>query len=157
MYNVPNQFRWAPVQRGGHQSFRVSHTHTHTHAPCTKPVWVSTGAKRFPHRYCYEFVGNGTRYVVGEGFRTHAFSWGRGTPEHEPNDVPKPQENVWVQEPPLLKQLSFHFLHSFSFLYGKKKSWEHGNIENWGSSPGINALGFFCWGRSLKIHTEIKK
>jgi hypothetical protein len=26
-----------------------------------------------------------------------------------------------------------------------------------GSSPGINALGFFGWGRSLKIHIEIKR
>jgi len=75
--------------------FRVSHTCTmyqtslgkhwckeevpgllgfHTHVQCTQPVCVSTDAKRFPHKYCYEFFGNGTRYVLGGGFHTHVLS-----------------------------------------------------------------------------------
>jgi hypothetical protein len=33
-----------------------------------------------------------------------------------------------------------------------------GTYKIGGSSLGINnALGFFCWGRSLKIHIEIKR
>jgi len=33
-------------------------------------------------------------------------------------------------------------------------TWEHRKL---GELPWHNALGFFCWGRSLKIHIEIKK
>jgi hypothetical protein len=32
-------------------------------------------------------------------------------------------------------------------------TWEHIKL---GELLGHNALGFFCWGRSLKIHIEIK-
>jgi hypothetical protein len=33
-------------------------------------------------------------------------------------------------------------------------TWEHIKLRE---LPRHNALGFFCWGRSLKIHTEIKR
>jgi hypothetical protein len=33
-------------------------------------------------------------------------------------------------------------------------TWEH---FKQGTSPGHNAPGFFSWGRSLKIHIEIKR
>jgi hypothetical protein len=33
-------------------------------------------------------------------------------------------------------------------------TWEHIEL---GELPQHNALGFFCWGRFLKIHTEIKR
>jgi hypothetical protein len=33
-------------------------------------------------------------------------------------------------------------------------TWEHIKL---GKLPPDNALGFFCWGRSLKIHMEIKR
>jgi hypothetical protein len=33
-------------------------------------------------------------------------------------------------------------------------TWEHIKLEE---LPQHNALGFFCWGRFLKIHTEIKR
>jgi hypothetical protein len=33
-------------------------------------------------------------------------------------------------------------------------TWEHITL---GSSPRHNALGFLCWGRSLKLHIEIKR
>jgi hypothetical protein len=62
---------------------------------------------------------------------------------------------------PLCKQLSFCFLASFSF--GRKRNIPIGN----GTGEHIklrelpshnNALGFFfCGGRSLKIHIEIKR
>jgi hypothetical protein len=32
--------------------------------------------------------------------------------------------------------------------------WEHIKL---GELPPHNTLGFFCWGRSLKIHIEIKR
>jgi hypothetical protein len=32
---------------------------------------------------------------------------------------------------------------------------EEGQPRKLGELRGINALGFFCWGRSLKIHIEI--
>jgi hypothetical protein len=32
--------------------------------------------------------------------------------------------------------------------------WEHMKL---GEFPRHNTLGFFCWGRSLKIHIEIKR
>jgi len=58
---------------------------------------------------------------------------------------------------PLHKQLSFYFLHSFSFP--KKEiipleTWEHIKL---GDLPQHNSLGFFCWGRNLKIHSQNKK
>jgi hypothetical protein len=39
------------------------------------------------------------------------------------------------------------------------KKYFHGNMRtyNIGELPGHNALGFFCWGRSLKLHIEIKR
>jgi hypothetical protein len=33
-------------------------------------------------------------------------------------------------------------------------AWEHIKL---GELPGHNAPGFFCWGRSLKTHMEIKR
>jgi len=33
-------------------------------------------------------------------------------------------------------------------------TWEHIKLRE---LPRHNALGFFCWGRSLKIHTRNKK
>jgi hypothetical protein len=41
-----------------------------------------------------------------------------------------------------------------------EKKYFHGNMQTykiWGGLPQHNTLGFFCWGRSLKIHTEIKR
>jgi len=52
------------------------------------------------------------------------------------------------------------FLFPRFFLVSLKKrnispgTWEHIKL---GVLPGHNAPGFFCWGRSLKIHIEIKK
>ncbi len=57
------------------------------------------------------------------------------------------------------KKLSFHFSAS-SFLL-QIFSQEHGNIVyKIGELPRHDALGlgfFFCWGRSLKVHIEIKR
>jgi hypothetical protein len=55
---------------------------------------------------------------------------------------------------PLWKQLSFNFLASFWFHKKEIFPWEHIKL---GELPRHNTLGFFCWGRSLKIHIEIKK
>jgi hypothetical protein len=55
---------------------------------------------------------------------------------------------------PLHKQLSFYFLTSLLFHRKEIFPWEHIKL---GELPGHNALGFFCWGRSLKIHVEIKR
>ncbi len=77
------------------------------------------------------------------GCCTSGFSWGRATWGREPEGVPEPQENPWVQKPPHLKQLSF---------YGNV-----GTHKNRRISPWHNALGFFSWGRSLKVHREIKR
>jgi hypothetical protein len=56
---------------------------------------------------------------------------------------------------PLCKQLSFFLLLS-CFV---EKKYFHGNMGtyNIGELLRHNALGFFCWGRSLKIHIEIKR
>ncbi len=56
---------------------------------------------------------------------------------------------------PFCKQLSFDFLASFPFCRKEIFLWERGNIWNWGT-PRHNALGFFCWRRSLKILIQIK-
>ncbi len=40
-----------------------------------------------------------------------------------------------------------------NFIKKNKNPWEHIKL---GELPWHNALGFFCWGRSLKIHIEIK-
>jgi len=55
---------------------------------------------------------------------------------------------------PLHKQLSFYFLASFLF-----RNIFHGNMEHikLGELPQHYALRFFCWGRSLKRHIEIKR
>jgi hypothetical protein len=57
---------------------------------------------------------------------------------------------------PLHKQLSFYFLTSFLF---DKKNKIHGNMGTYkiGGAPQHNALGFFCGGRTIKIHIEIIK
>jgi hypothetical protein len=55
---------------------------------------------------------------------------------------------------PLHKQLSFYFLGSFLFPNISIGTWEHIKL---GELPRHNALRFFCWGRSLKIHIEIKR
>jgi hypothetical protein len=52
---------------------------------------------------------------------------------------------------PLSKQLSFDFLNSFRFVEKKYFHW------NMGTYQIGELLGFFCWGRSLKIHIEIKR
>jgi hypothetical protein len=47
--------------------------------------------------------------------------------------------------------ISSHFIKKIKF---------HGNVGTykiWGSSPWHNGLGFFCWGRSFKIHMKIKR
>jgi len=43
--------------------------------------------------------------------------------------------------------------------YFIEKKYFHGNVGTYkiGELPGHNALRFFCWGRSLKIHIEIKR
>jgi hypothetical protein len=55
---------------------------------------------------------------------------------------------------PLCKQLSLYFLPSFSFCRKEIFPWKHIKL---GGLPQHNTLGFFCWCRSLKIHTEIKR
>jgi hypothetical protein len=48
---------------------------------------------------------------------------------------------------------------SFFSLFCRKKIKNHGNMgtyEIW-ELPQHNALGFFCWGRLLKIHIETKR
>jgi hypothetical protein len=55
---------------------------------------------------------------------------------------------------PLHKQLSFYFLASFLFRNISMGTWEHINM---GELPRHNDLRLFCWGRSLKIHIEIKR
>ncbi len=52
------------------------------------------------------------------------------------------------------KQLSFYFLASFLFGNISMGTWEHIKL---GELPQHNALRFFCWGRFLKIHIEIKR
>jgi hypothetical protein len=59
------------------------------------------------------------------------------------------------RELPLPKQVSSYFLPSFSMKRNiSMGTWEHINL---GGLPQHNGLGFFCWGRSLKIYTEIKR
>jgi len=73
---------------------------------------------------------------------------------------PKPQENAQVVESPhspfLHKQLFFYFLASLPFENNKNSMgmWEH--IKLGGGLSQHNRLGFFCWGRSLKIHIETR-
>jgi hypothetical protein len=55
---------------------------------------------------------------------------------------------------PLHKQPSFYFLASFLFCNISMGTWEHINM---GELPRHNDLRLFCWGRSLKIHIEIKR
>jgi hypothetical protein len=40
-----------------------------------------------------------------------------------------------------------------------EKKYFHGNVETYkiGELCQHNGLGFFCWGRSLKIHIEIER
>jgi hypothetical protein len=40
-----------------------------------------------------------------------------------------------------------------------EKKYLDGNVGTYkiGELPCHNALGFFCWGRSLKMHREIKR
>jgi hypothetical protein len=57
---------------------------------------------------------------------------------------------------PSHKQLSFYFLVSFSFRRKEIFPWDYGNIKL-GELPQHNNLGFFCWGRTFKIHIEIKR
>jgi hypothetical protein len=54
----------------------------------------------------------------------------------------------------LRKQLSFYFLGFFPFHQKEIFLWEH---IKFGELPQHNALWYFCWGRSLKIHIEIKR
>jgi hypothetical protein len=51
---------------------------------------------------------------------------------------------------PLVSSLLSLFI-EFFFSMG---TWEHIKLRE---LPRHNALGFFCWGRSLKIHTRNKK
>jgi len=83
--------------------------------------------------------------VVGEVPPTSAFSLGRGTPGCEPNArvFPNLRRMHKYRNRPLTKQLSFDFLTSFPFCGQQIFPWEHGNIENWGSSPSVHPLGFF--------------
>jgi hypothetical protein len=57
---------------------------------------------------------------------------------------------------PYIKKLSFYFLTSFPFHRRNISMgmWEHIKL---GELPPHNTLGFFYWGRSLKIHIEIKR
>jgi hypothetical protein len=55
---------------------------------------------------------------------------------------------------PLHKHNPFYFLASFQFHKKEIFPWEHIKL---GELRWHNALGFFCWGRSLKIHIEIKR
>jgi hypothetical protein len=77
-----------------------------------------------------------------------------GAPE---GGVPKPQENARVWEPPLNINNSLLISSLFSCFIEKK--YLHGNVGTYkiGEFPWYNALGFFWWGRFLKIHIEIKK
>jgi hypothetical protein len=46
--------------------------------------------------------------------------------------------------------ISLHFIIK-RYFHGK------GELIKLGELPSINAIGFFCWGRSLTVHIEIKR
>jgi hypothetical protein len=52
---------------------------------------------------------------------------------------------------PLISLLLSRFVNKIKF------PWECGEHIKLGELPRHNTLGFFCWGRSLKIHIEIKR
>jgi hypothetical protein len=67
------------------------------------------------------------------GSHTSALSLGKGTRGHEPEGVPKSQENAQIQEPPLTGTCPYvinsHLLFPpFSFCRKETFPWEHENI-----------------------------
>jgi hypothetical protein len=72
---------------------------------------------------------------------TNAFSWGRGTWRCSQTSG----ECTSTGTSPYVNKLSFYFLSSFPFCEKEIFPWKRGNIKD-------SALGFFCWGRYLKIH-----
>ncbi len=74
------------------------------------------------------------------GFCTSGYLQGRATWRHEPQSVPEPQKNPKYRNLQACERLSF---------FG---TWEHRKISPWHNPPG-----FFCWGRSLKVHREMKR
>jgi hypothetical protein len=96
-------------------------------------------------------------YVVGECSCMSVFPCGRGHPSawargcsQTSGECTSTRTSPYLNNSLFISSCLSHFI---------KEKYFHGNMGTYtiGGAPWHNALGFFCWGRSLKIHREIKR